>query len=207
MATIPKFLVRLHEESGQIRITRSDGADLTREDALWFSILARNALRADSRGAIRSEVTEYLDEFGEVQGNPHVVDKMVRLFVQLRRWMRVPASHLGEAMGVSSTTVASYQRGHAQVGLFGMRAWAYMLQHEIIAVPFAIRKMVNEMITEYYASKRFEVWSADQYIDYLHEASRGVTQPDLKTATPVELKVDPNQPPEFDLTTAPKRNG
>lgn len=205
MATIPKFIVRLHEGSGQVRITKSDGTDLTREDALWFSILARNALRAESRGDIRSEVTEYLDEFGEVQGSPHVVDKMVRLFVQLRRWMRVPAKHIGDAMGVSSTTVAAYQRGHAQVGLFGMRAWAYMLQHEIVAVPFAIRDAVNKLVEEYYASKGFSPWSADQYIDYLHEASRGVTVPELKLAAKVELKVDQNQPPEFDLTT--KYNG
>jgi hypothetical protein len=190
MATIPKYIIRLHKSSKSVLVFRSDGEDMTEDEAKWFSVIARNELRSEAQGMVRSEVFEYVDEFGEVQGKPHPVDKMIILFVQLRLWLGVPNKHIGAALGVDGSTISSYQRGKSQVHFSYMRAWGYMLRHEIMAIPFPLRDKVKEMIAEFYSNNKFKPWTPEEYIDVLNASSRGATDLNRRHLEPADPSAD-----------------
>lgn len=155
----PRYAVALHE--GRVIMTPLSGLPATEEEVAWIKDLITASLR--SRNFVNSAQKPLrFDDDGSVQGVNFEIDPIVQLLVAERRRRNLPVRDIASALTIHPTMISNYSRGKVRPPIGTLRSWAFLLDHDLMAIPRAIRKRVKEMITDWEKSGRPTGFEANQ---------------------------------------------
>lgn len=141
----PTYIVRRRTD-GSIRVMRSDGEDCTSVEAVWLGAIITQKLREQALSDTFREL-EAKTEGITPGGEKFDVDPLIFAFEAERERQNVSRRALARAIYCSNESkLGAYVRGRSRPHMDVLRAWAYVLGLDILAIPRSLTPKVGELL-------------------------------------------------------------
>lgn len=149
-------------KNGDLLISRTDGEDLTFEEAQMFRDYTETALRVKNQREYQGIESKYglrPDDFQprtaiSKSGKEVEIDELVVQVFEEQIKRGTANTHIAPLMGVHPTMLSNYRMGRTRPPLDTLRTWAYLMGFDILLVPMQLREQVRILIKNWRDERR-----------------------------------------------------
>lgn len=151
--TDKKYWVELVDGAVVVRRTRAHGSGMTVDDARWIDELM--ALSAKLHGTEwhrqKHFTVSYVRPDGYVykMGRKHEISEIVDQLTRLQARRGIINRVITSLLAKHETTLTNYKMGRSRPLIEDLLIWAWVLQEDIMLVPFAVRDKVKAIVNEW----------------------------------------------------------
>lgn len=134
---------------GWLRVYRSDGYPVSKDEAKWFQSVITNAIRGEALLATHThDRRAELEEIAAVRASGSV-DPLVLELEDERILHNLSRSQVASMAGSKTTRISDYTRGKAEPKIPTLKPWGAVLGMKLMFIPFELLPKVSKMVSDW----------------------------------------------------------